>query len=63
VSVYPKYKKNNWYNPETDEVYLGLDTKRRPDEGWMHCANGSEPLFFDTEEQRDQYLFNKRITR
>ena len=47
--TYPKYRLQTWGDVTVSPIrkFYGIDMQRYPGDRWWHCANGTEPLFFD----------------
>ena len=52
-----QYRKFNWTNIKTAKAVFGIQARvPSVDTKWRHCCEGTEPLLFDEEEDRDNKL-------
>lgn len=55
MTKYPQYRVSQWIDTSDEAmdkaqapIVYGVQTKREKGGAWMHVANGSEPMFFDS---------------
>lgn len=46
------YRPHNWLNTQSNKPVFGIQAKR-PGGKWLHMARDSQPLLFNTAEERD----------
>lgn len=51
-----KYRKHNWLDINKNIPLFGIQAKRPEDAKWLHCCEGSDPLLFEAEKDRDLKL-------
>lgn len=57
-ATYPQYRMTQWIDtsdeamdkPQATIIY-GVQTKREAGGKWMHCANGTQPMHYDTPDK------------
>lgn len=50
-----KYRRHTWFDTKAFKPVYGIQA-RATDGRWRHCCEGSSPLLFDTESERDAKL-------
>lgn len=53
-----KYRAKDWLNTDTMEAVYGVQAHFKG--SWVHVARNGEPLFFDTEYERTDWLKKAR---
>ena len=57
-TTYPQYRVTQWIDTSEEAmnkpmatIIYGVQTMREKGGRWMHCANGTKPMHFDTAEK------------
>lgn len=49
------FRASNWFDTKKNCVVYGIQGKIDPRK-WLNCCKGKDPLIFDSEKDRDNYL-------
>ena len=62
-TTYPKYRMTQWIDTseeameqEQATIIYGVQTMREKGGRWMHCANGNQPMHYDTPDKASEAI-------